>query len=235
MVSKMAETKSRILVVEDEELLLELLTKTLQTSGYDVLTARDGVKALELAIENEVDLILLDIMMPQMNGFTFCEEVRKLSDVPIIMLTALNRPDDVARGLQLGADEYITKPFSFRELNVRIQSILRRVSWNKGATSFSVVSIDDIVLDVVNEKVIVRNKEVDLTPMEYKLLHYLMTRPNQPVNNDTLLKEVWEYEGNESPSIIQSVVRRLRLKIEEEPSDPKYVVSIWGIGYKFQA
>ena len=235
MVSEMSEKKSRILVVEDEELLLELLTKTLQTSGYEVLTARNGVEALELATENEVDLILLDVMMPRMNGFTFCEEVRKLSDVPIIMLTALNRPDDVARGLQLGADEYITKPFSFRELNVRIQSILRRVSWNKGSSSFSVVSIDDIVLDVVNEKAIVRNKEVDLTPMEYKLLHYLMTRPNQPVNNDTLLRDVWEYEGKESPSIIQSVVRRLRLKIEEEPSDPKYVVSIWGVGYKFQA
>ncbi|MCB0087788.1 MAG: response regulator, partial [Caldilineaceae bacterium] len=107
----MSEKKTRILVVEDEDLLLELLTKTLQTSGYEVLTAKNGVDALELAIENEVDLILLDVMMPRMNGFTFCEEVRKLSDVPIIMLTALNRPDDVARGLQLGADEYITKPF----------------------------------------------------------------------------------------------------------------------------
>ncbi|MEZ4710555.1 MAG: response regulator transcription factor [Caldilineaceae bacterium] len=230
----MSEKKSRILVVEDEDLLLELLTRTLQTSGYEVLTAKNGIDALELAIENEVDLILLDVMMPRMNGFTFCEEVRKLSDVPIIMLTALNRPDDVARGLQLGADEYITKPFSFRELNVRIQSILRRVSWNKGSNNFSVVSIDDIVLDVVNEKVFVRNQEVDLTPMEYKLLHYLMVRPNQPVNNDTLLRDVWEYEGGESPSIIQSVVRRLRIKIEEEPSDPKYVVSIWGVGYKFQ-
>ncbi|MEZ4664156.1 MAG: response regulator transcription factor [Caldilineaceae bacterium] len=230
----MSEKKSRILVVEDEDLLLELLTKTLQTSGYEVLTAKNGVDALGLAVENEVDLILLDVMMPRMNGFTFCEEVRKLSDVPIIMLTALNRPDDVARGLQLGADEYITKPFSFRELNVRIQSILRRVSWNKGANNFAVVSIDDIVLDVVNEKVVVRNQEVDLTPMEYKLLHYLMMRPNQPVNNDTLLRDVWEYEGGESPSIIQSVVRRLRIKIEEEPSEPKHVVSIWGVGYKFQ-
>ena len=230
----MSEKKTRILVVEDEDLLLELLTKTLQTSGYEVLTAKNGVDALELAIENEVDLILLDVMMPRMNGFTFCEEVRKLSDVPIIMLTALNRPDDVARGLQLGADEYITKPFSFRELNVRIQSILRRVSWNKGPNNFSVLSIDDIVLNVIDEKVTVRNQEVELTPMEYKLLHYLMMRPNQPVNNDTLLRDVWEYEGGESPSIIQSVVRRLRLKIEDEPSDPKHVVSIWGVGYKFQ-
>ncbi|MCB9152320.1 MAG: response regulator transcription factor [Caldilineaceae bacterium] len=173
----MSEKKTRILVVEDEDLLLELLTKTLQTSGYEVLTAKNGVDALELAIENEVDLILLDVMMPRMNGFTFCEEVRKLSDVPIIMLTALNRPDDVARGLQLGADEYITKPFSFRELNVRIQSILRRVSWNKGPNNFSVLSIDDIVLNVIDEKVTVRNQEVELTPMEYKLLHYLMMRP----------------------------------------------------------
>ena len=230
----MSEKKTRILVVEDEDLLLELLTKTLQTSGYEVLTAKNGVDALELAIENEVDLILLDVMMPRMNGFAFCEEVRKLSDVPIIMLTALNRPDDVARGLQLGADEYITKPFSFRELNVRIQSILRRVSWNKGSNNFSVLSIDDIVLNVIDEKVTVRNQEVELTPMEYKLLHYLMMRPNQPVNNDTLLRDVWEYEGGESPSIIQSVVRRLRLKIEDEPSDPKHVVSIWGVGYKFQ-
>ncbi|MCB0087789.1 MAG: winged helix-turn-helix transcriptional regulator, partial [Caldilineaceae bacterium] len=102
------------------------------------------------------------------------------------------------------------------------------------SNNFSVLSIDDIVLNVIDEKVTVRNQEVELTPMEYKLLHYLMMRPNQPVNNDTLLRDVWEYEGGESPSIIQSVVRRLRLKIEDEPSDPKHVVSIWGVGYKFQ-
>ena len=232
----MTDQPIRIMIVDDQFIVRSGLSTFISTERDLTLVgeAKDGEEAVRLCASVQPDVILMDLMMPRMNGFTFCEEVRKLSDVPIIMLTALNRPDDVARGLQLGADEYITKPFSFRELNVRIQSILRRVSWNKGSNNFSVLSIDDIVLNVIDEKVTVRNQEVELTPMEYKLLHYLMMRPNQPVNNDTLLRDVWEYEGGESPSIIQSVVRRLRLKIEDEPSDPKHVVSIWGVGYKFQ-
>ncbi len=224
-----------ILIVEDEQILRDLLSNSLLSAGYDVITAENGQIALDLLEEREIDLILLDVMMPVMDGFTVCEEIRKTSDIPIIMLTALNRPDDVEKGLQLGADEYISKPFTFREMKVRIQALLRRISWTNGISTLSVITGEGIVLDDEREAATIRDKEIPLTPIEYRFLRYLMLRPDQPVDKKTLLREVWEQEGKGSGSIIQSVVRRLRLKIEDDPSDPKIVVSVWGIGYKFQA
>ena len=224
-----------ILVVEDEQILRDLLSNSLVSAGYEVVTANNGQLALETLATTEIDLILLDVMMPVMDGFTVCEEVRKTSDIPIVLLTALNRPDDVERGLLLGADEYITKPFTFREMKVRIQALLRRVSWSNGISTLSVITGEGIVLDDELEMATIRDKEVPLTPIEYRFLRYLMLRPDQPVDKDTLLREVWEHEGKGSGSIIQSVVRRLRLKIEDDPSDPRIVISVWGIGYKFQA
>lgn len=211
------------------------MRKSLNRSGYEVLSAENGRFAIDILKESQVDLVLLDIMMPQMDGFEFCEEVRQTSDVPIIILTALNRPDDVVRGLQLGADEYITKPFSFSELNVRIESMLRRISWTKGISTFSLTSTEGVTLDDDTGRVILNEREVQLTPMEFKFLRYLMLRPDQPISNETLLRDVWHYEENANASIIQSIVRRLRMKIEETPSNPKFVVSVWGIGYKFQS
>lgn len=222
-------------MAEDEEILRDLLRKSLNRSGYEVLTAENGRVALDTLKTNHVDLVLLDIMMPQMDGFEFCEEVRQTSDVPIIILTALNRPDDVVRGLQLGADEYITKPFSFSELNVRIESMLRRISWTKGISTFSLTATEGVTLDDDTGRVILNDREVQLTPMEFKFLRYLMLRPDQPISNEILLRDVWNYEENANASIIQSIVRRLRMKIEETPSNPKFVVSVWGIGYKFQS
>lgn len=229
------ESPRTILIAEDEEILRDLLRKSLNRSGYNVMSAADGAEALDTLQENQIDLVLLDIMMPKMDGFEFCEEVRQTSDVPIIILTALNRPDDVVRGLQLGADEYITKPFSFNELNVRIESMLRRISWTKGISTFSLTATEGVTLDDETGYVILHDREVQLTPMEYKFLRYLMLRPDQPINNETLLRDVWHYEENANASIIQSIVRRLRMKIEENPSKPQYVVSVWGIGYKFQS
>lgn len=229
------EPAKTILVVEDEEILRDLLRKSLNRSGYDVLSAENGRYALDTLQTNQVDLILLDIMMPQMDGFEFCEEIRQTSDVPIIILTALNRPDDVVRGLQLGADEYITKPFSFSELSVRIESMLRRISWTKGVSTFSLTATEGVSLDDETGRVTLNEREVQLTPMEFKFLRYLMLRPDQPISNEVLLREVWNYEENANASIIQSIVRRLRMKIEESPSNPQFVVSVWGIGYKFQS
>lgn len=229
------ENSQTILVAEDEEILRDLLRKSLNRSGFTVLCAENGARALETLRSNTIDLVLLDIMMPEMDGFEFCEEVRQTSDVPIIILTALNRPDDVVRGLQLGADEYITKPFSFSELNVRIESMLRRISWTKGISTFSLTATEGVSLDDETGRVTLNEREVQLTPMEYKFLRYLMLRPDQPVSNETLLRDVWQYEENANASIIQSIVRRLRMKIEESPSKPQYVVSVWGIGYKFQS
>ncbi|MBV7334911.1 response regulator transcription factor [Chloroflexi bacterium TSY] len=226
---------STILVVEDELILRELLAKSLTSSGYKVLTAENGVVALEQLAKHQVDLVLLDIMMPIMDGFGACEQIRTVSDVPIVMLTALNRPEDVARDLKLGADEYITKPFAFSEMKVRIEALLRRVSWSTGMCAVSTISGEGLVLDDETESVEINNEMIPLTPIEYRFLRYLMIRANQPISKETLLREVWEYDSEGNGAIIQSVVRRLRLKIEEDPSSPRFVVSVWGVGYKFQA
>ena len=229
-----ASLKKRILVVEDEEVLRTLIQKTLENSGYEVNGAADGLIALEMFEASHYDLILLDIMMPNLDGFSVCAEIRKASDIPIIILTALSRPDDIAYGLGLGADEYITKPFAFREMEVRIQSLLRRVAWSASTVARPIISTDDIVLNDESREVTVQGQLVKLTPTEFKLLHYLMTRADRPVSNQELLQNVWHYEATDSIAIIQSVVRRLRLKVEPDPSEPRYILSVWGVGYKFQ-
>lgn len=227
-------SEKQILVVEDERVLRDLLLKTLENTGYDVITVDNGQEALSLVEKHSLDLILLDVMMPKMDGFAFCEKVRETSDVPILMLTALNRPDDVVRGLQLGADEYVTKPFSFNELNMRIHSLLRRTSWMNGSAPLAYCYTDGIALNDKTEMAYINGREVQLTPMEYRFLRYLMTHPDRPISNKTLLNEVWNYEEDTNTSIVQSIVRRIRIKIEDDPSNPNFLVSVWGIGYKFQ-
>lgn len=224
----------RILVVEDESVLRTLIQKTLEKAGYVVHTAEDGMAALERFDNSTYDLVLLDIMMPNLDGFSVCAKIRQQSDVPIIFLTALSRPDDIAHGLGLGADEYITKPFAFREMEVRIQSLLRRVSWSQTAVERASFDTDDIVLSDETRIATVRGEPIKLTPTEYKLLRYLMSRAGFPVSNQELLLNVWNYDGGDSVAIIQSVVRRLRLKVEPDPADPTYIISVWGVGYKFQ-
>lgn len=231
---KMQNTYS-ILILEDEEPLRVLLAQTLKKKGYSVLVTCNPIEALQWVETRKVDLILLDIVLPEMDGFTFCQKVRNISSVPIIMLTAMNRPDDIVRGLDLGADEYIKKPFHFSELLVRIQSLLRRMAWTAKNASPSYVDLGTITLDDRTHIVRVNGKDTELTPIEYKLLRYLMLKPDRPIENKTLLREVWGYTGSESVSIIQSVVRRLRLKIEKDPSSPQHIVSVWGVGYKFQS
>lgn len=228
-------SEKKILIVEDEKLLRDLLLKTLINTGYNVLSVDNGSDALLAVGEQTIDLILLDVMMPKMDGFAFCEKVRETSDVPILMLTALNRPDDVVRGLQLGADEYITKPFVFNELSMRIHSLLRRTSWLNGSAPIAYCTSDGVSLNDKSETAYVQGREVQLTPMEYRFLRYLMTHPDRPISNKTLLSEVWNYREDTNTSIVQSIVRRIRIKIEEEPSSPTHLVSVWGIGYKFQS
>lgn len=224
-----------ILIVEDEKLLRDLLLKTLINTGYEVISVDNGSDALLAVSQETVDLILLDVMMPKMDGFVFCEKVRESSDVPILMLTALNRPDDVVRGLQLGADEYVTKPFTFNELNMRIHSLLRRTSWLNGSAPIAYCTSDGLSLNDNSETAYIHGNEIQLTPMEYRFLRYLMTHPDRPISNKTLLSEVWNYRDDSNTSIVQSIVRRIRMKIEEDPSSPAYLVSVWGIGYKFQS
>lgn len=223
----------QILVVDDEDPLRNLLEASLRRLGYNVISACDGETALELFNEYDVDLVLLDVVMPGIDGYETCQEIRKRSDVPIVMLTALNRPDDIVHGFNIGADDYIPKPFTFREVEARLQSILRRISWITEKPSFCVLAHGDIVIDDEKQSVTVRGEKVELTPIEYQLLVHVMRSPNQPISKDELFRNVWGYEQSGGTNLVEVAIRRLREKIEVNPSEPVYLVTVRGAGYKF--
>lgn len=223
----------RILVVEDEEFLRSLLQVSLEKEGYSVLTAADGVRAMELFTSEPVDLILLDVIMPKMDGFEVCAEIRKRSDVPIVLLTALNSPDDTVEGFELGADDFISKPFTFKEVHARLQAILRRIQWTREQPSFAIMTYGSITLNDEEHSVMVRNEPAHLTPIEYQLLHFLMSNPNRPISKEVLFKEVWGYDFTGGTNLVEVAMRRLREKIEANPSTPEYLVTVRGAGYKF--
>ena len=228
-----AQREVRILVAEDEEPLRELLKISLQKAGYKVITARNGREALQLFETHEIDLVLLDVMMPEIDGFTLCGELRQQSNVPIVMLSALNRPDDIVYGFSLGADDYICKPFTFREIEVRLQAILRRVAWSSERAETRVMAFNDVVLNDELHQVKVCEKTVHLTPTEYQLLRHLMSVPDRPVSKNTLFQTVWGYDLAGGTNLGEVAVRRLREKIEADPSAPIYLVTVRGAGYKF--
>lgn len=221
-----------IMVVDDDTTLRNLLVASLERSGYNVVAAADGVEAIALFERKTIDLILLDIIMPNMDGFATCEKIRETSDVPIVILSAMSRPDDMVHGFNLGADDYIAKPFTFREVEVRLQAILRRVSWIEEQPTFQVMSSGDIVLNDLEQEVTVRGEKIDLTPIEYQLLYQLMRTPGQPVRKHDLFKGVWGYEETGGTNLVEVAVRRLREKIEDNPSQPSYLLTVRGTGYK---
>lgn len=224
----------RVLVADDEKMMRDILTMSLQRLGYAVVTASNGADALRAFEINHFDLALLDVLMPEMDGFEVCLEIRKRSDVPIIMLTALSRPDDIVRGLELGADNYITKPFTFKEVEARIRAILRRSSIvaTEQQSKFSILEHGDIRINDEISEVTVAGEYVELTRTEYRLLYYLINKSNQPVSKDELLEEVWGYESADSPNLVELAIRRLRKKIEDNPSRPSRLVTVRGFGYK---
>ncbi|RME47015.1 MAG: DNA-binding response regulator [Chloroflexi bacterium] len=222
-----------ILVAEDEEFLRNLLIVSLERAGYRVTAVPSGSWALSAFQEGQYDLVLLDIMMPELDGFSVCIELRKRSDVPIIMLTALNSVEDMVQGFELGADDFITKPFTFKELYARIQAILRRVRWSKQQFAGQILDYGEILLNDEEHLVTVRGQSVHLTPIEYQLLYYLMRHPNQPIPKDVLFREVWGYEFIGGTNLVEVAMRRLREKIEEKPSAPRFLVTVRGVGYKF--
>jgi two-component system, OmpR family, response regulator RpaB len=225
--------ETHVLVVDDEEPLRNLLRISLQKAGYSVYTAGNGKEAMEVFKQMPIDLVLLDILMPDMDGYGLCSELRQRSDVPIIMLSALNRPDDVVYGFSLGADDYIAKPFQFREVEVRIQAILRRVAWLKERPDFNILAYNEIVLDSEAHEVRVRGELVHLTPIEFQLLRYLMKMPDKPVSKNELFQSVWGYDLVGDTNLVEVAIRRLREKIEENPSEPAYLLTVRGTGYKF--
>lgn len=224
----------QVLVVDDEKMIRNLLKMSLQRMGYEVTTASDGIEGIQRFREGAFHLVLLDILMPGMDGFDVCAELRKVSDVPIVMLTALNRPDDVVRGLELGADNYITKPFTFKEVEARIRAILRRTALRSDNQSFQILEEGDVKLDSGMRAATVGGQLVELTPIEYDLLYYLMINTDRPVSKGDLLRDVWNYEATDANSnIVELAIRRLRKKIEHDPSNPRRLITQRGLGYKF--
>ena len=171
--------------------------------------------------------------MPDIDGFTVCKELRQFSDVPVVMLTALNRPDDIVRGLEIGADNYITKPFNFKEVEARIRAILRRTTHQSGGDAFDVAEFGDLRLFNSTHTATVAGRPLELTPTEFAALRYLAVRADRPVSKEALLQEVWGYEDVGSTNLVELAIRRLRTKLEEDPSNPVRLVTVRGVGYKF--
>ena len=231
--------KARILIAEDEAPLRNLIELSLKANGYEVVATDDGETALEQFRSNgPFDLVILDVMMPHRDGFSTLAEIRKQSEVPAVMLTALGSSDDVVRGFELGADDYITKPFTFREVAARIEAILRRVAWMKQAPAIAddhLLRNGEIAMDIDGHTVTVRGQPIHLTPIEFNLLRYLMSHPGQVVGKEELFREVWGYEFEGSTNLVEVGVRRLREKVEDSPSSPTYIQTVRGVGYKMRS
>ena len=225
---------ARVLIVDDEKLIVKGIRFSLEKDDYEVDTAYDGGEALEKAKENTYDVILLDLMLPVMNGMDVCRQIREFSDVPIIMLTAKGEDMDKILGLEYGADDYITKPFNILEVKARIKAILRRTRAAKKNVEENVIVNGDVRLDKDNRRVQICGREINLTGKEFELLEFLVANPGKVDGRAKLLQLIWgkEYPGDERTVDVH--VRRLREKIEPNPSEPRYVQTKWGVGYYYQ-
>ena len=225
----------RVLVVDDEKLIVKGIRFSLEQDGMEVDCAYDGEEALKLARENAYDMILLDVMLPKHDGFEVCQQIREFSDVPIVMLTARSDDMDKILGLEYGADDYITKPFNILEVKARIKAIMRRVSKsNQSKVNDKIIVKDDMTIDCESRRVVIGKKEVNLTAKEFDLLELLAMNPNKVYSRENLLNIVWGYEYPGDARTVDVHIRRLREKIETNPSDPKYVYTKWGVGYYFR-
>lgn len=225
----------RILVVDDEKLIIKGLRFSLEQDDMEVDAAYDGEEALKLAKENKYDMILLDIMLPKMDGFEVCQQIREFSDVPIIMVTAKGEDMDKILGLEYGADDYITKPYNVLEVKARMKAIMRRIS-KRGATQEEgrIIVKGELRIDCESRRVIIGDREVNLTAKEFDLLELLAMNPNKVYSRENLLNIVWGYEYPGDARTVDVHIRRLREKVESNPSDPKYVYTKWGVGYYFR-
>jgi two-component system, OmpR family, response regulator RpaB len=230
--------KEKILVVDDEASIRRILETRLSMIGYDVVTAADGEEAIETFRSAEPDLVVLDVMMPKLDGYGVCQELRKESDVPIIMLTALGDVADRITGLELGADDYVVKPFSPKELEARIRSVLRRVDKVSvtGIPSSGVISINTIRIDTNKRQVYKGDERIRLTGMEFSLLELVVSRSGEPFSRAEILQEVWGYtpERHVDTRVVDVHISRLRAKLEDDPSNPELILTARGTGYLFQ-
>ncbi|OLN33412.1 response regulator transcription factor [Desulfosporosinus metallidurans] len=224
-----------ILVVDDEEPIQELLRFNLEKEGYRVCVAKDGQEAMEQVEKEQPDLLVLDVMLPGMSGVEVCRRLRlipKYQQTPIIMLTAKGEEIDKVLGLELGADDYMTKPFSPRELLARIKACLRRLNNSSEETDVQIIR-GELRIDVTGFRVQVRGEETELTPKEFELLRVFATHPRKVYSRDELLERIWGYEYDGDTRTVDVHVRHLRLKVEKDPSNPEYIETLRGIGYRF--
>jgi len=225
----------KVLIVDDEKLIVKGIKYSLEQDNMVVDVAYDGKEAVEKAANNPYDVILLDVMLPELNGFEVCQMIREYSDVPIIMLTAKGEDMDKILGLEYGADDYITKPFNILEVKARIKAVMRRTKSKAPAKETSKVIVSgDMKVDLDSRRVFIENREVNLTAKEFDLLELLIMNPNKVYNREKLLSLVWGYDYPGDVRTVDVHVRRLREKIENNPSEPKYIHTKWGVGYFFQ-
>jgi DNA-binding response OmpR family regulator len=222
----------RILIADDDPSIANLIQITLKDPRYELVAVKNGLEALKAFEGSSFDVVMLDVMMPYVDGFEACQRIRERSDVPIVMLTSRDGTDDIVHGFELGADDYITKPFKTAELMARVESILRRVEGYKHRVAPPIVRIGELEIDEPRHRVLVRGVDVNLTPMEFELLYFLAANAGQVFDRETLFREVWGYDYVGETNLVDVCVRRLREKVEEEPSRPRLILTVRGVGYK---
>ena len=224
----------KILVVDDEKLLVKGLKFNLEQEGYQVETAFDGEEAIRLAHDESISLILLDLMLPKVDGFTVCRTIRSFSNVPIIMVTAKSEDIDKILGLEYGADDYVTKPYNIREVTARVKAILRRVNPSPKGDKNKIVMAGNIVLDYNFRRLQINDKTIELTSKEFDLLELFLKNPGKVYTRENLLDIAWGFDYPGDVRTVDVHIRRLREKIEENPAEPKYIRTKWGVGYYYK-
>ncbi len=223
---------TRILIVEDEPAMVQGLRDNFEYEGYEVISAADGAEGLERALQDHPDLVVLDVMMPKLSGLDVCKQLKaKKPSIPIIMLTARGQEIDKVVGLELGADDYVTKPFSIRELMARVKAVLRRVS--PQAQTVEVYKFSDVEVNVRSNEVLRGGRPVELSSKEFALLAYFVAHPAETLSRDRLLDSVWGYENYPNTRTVDAHIVHLRQKLEPNPEEPKFILTVHGSGYKF--
>ena len=225
----------KVLVVDDEKLIVKGIRFSLEQDGMEVDCAYDGEEALEMAHNKQSDIILLDIMLPKLDGFQVCQQIREFSNVPIVMLTAKGDDMDKILGLEYGADDYITKPFNILEVKARIKAIMRRTSRKEMEKNPNVIVDGDVRLDCESRRLFIQGREIKLTAKEFDLMELMVKTPEKVYSRERLLNLVWGYEYPGDFRTVDVHVRRLREKVEANPSEPKYVHTKWGVGYYYHS
>jgi two-component system KDP operon response regulator KdpE len=224
----------KILVIDDDTTLLSLLQQSLEKAGYDVITAANGLTGLQKMYEEHPDLIVLDVMMPRMDGWETSRRIREMSQVPIIMLTAKDEEDDKIKGFEHGVDDYVTKPFSFAELTARVGAVLHRTRQRPPHRKPAIYRVNELMIDLENRRVTKNGDVLDLTPTEYRLLATLVENAGRVLSHEQLLSDVWGPEYVDDTGYVKRYIWYLRQKLEDDPSNPKYILTERGFGYRFR-